>query len=129
AGHSAQADATLINSPPAALVCSNSQFGWLTVVWFLPVRVGSDSQPKSASRATKLTAGATVPRQNEGPGINDPGPFGCLNQRALGRTRTCNLLIRSQVLYPLSYERKVVLFLPAEAPGFEPGMGGNPKPH
>ncbi len=24
---------------------------------------------------------------------------------ALGRIRTCNLLIRSQVLYPLSYER------------------------
>ncbi len=24
---------------------------------------------------------------------------------ALGRTRTCNLLIRSQMLYPLSYER------------------------
>jgi hypothetical protein len=25
---------------------------------------------------------------------------------ALGRIRTCNLLIRSQVLYPLSYERR-----------------------
>jgi hypothetical protein len=24
---------------------------------------------------------------------------------ALGRIRTCNLLIRSQMLYPLSYER------------------------
>ncbi len=28
-------------------------------------------------------------------------PFDC----ALGRIRTCNLLIRSQMLYPLSYER------------------------
>ncbi len=29
----------------------------------------------------------------------------CGDGCALGRTRTCNLLIRSQVLYPLSYER------------------------
>ena len=28
-----------------------------------------------------------------------------VRQGALGRIRTCNLLIRSQVLYPLSYER------------------------
>jgi hypothetical protein len=50
--------------------------------------------------------------------------------------RTPNLLIRSQMLYPLSYGR--VIFscgsarlgcACAEAPGFEPGMGGNPKPH
>jgi hypothetical protein len=26
---------------------------------------------------------------------------------ALDRTRTCNLLIRSQMLYPLSYERRI----------------------
>ncbi len=32
-------------------------------------------------------------------------PLTCLNRRALGGTRTPNLLIRSQVLYPLSYER------------------------
>ena len=57
---------------------------------------------------------------------------------APGRTRTCNLLIRSQVLYPLSYGRnygptrasvEVYPVWPgdlyaAEAPGFEPGMGG-----
>ncbi len=30
-----------------------------------------------------------------------PGALDC----ALGRIRTCNLLIRSQMLYPLSYER------------------------
>ena len=52
---------------------------------------------------------------------------------ALGRTRTCNLLIRSQVLYPLSYERATSslagVWDPAEAPGFEPGMGSTPKPH
>ena len=29
--------------------------------------------------------------------------------RALGGTRTPNLLIRSQMLYPLSYKRKLVL--------------------
>src|ERR671913_552416 len=31
--------------------------------------------------------------------------FALVRLGALGRTRTCNLLIRSQVLYPLSYER------------------------
>ena len=36
-------------------------------------------------------------------GPNDSGP--CVS--APGRTRTCNLLIRSQVLYPLSYGRKL----------------------
>jgi hypothetical protein len=49
---------------------------------------------------------------------------------ALGRIRTCNLLIRSQVLYPLSYERSRVGpgggILVAEAPGFEPGRGLKP---
>ena len=50
--------------------------------------------------------------------------------------RTPNLLIRSQMLYPLSYGRNILqLWLDppgprgAEAPGFEPGMGGYPKPH
>lgn len=37
----------------------------------------------------------------EGP-RGDPG--GLLVCCALGRIRTCNLLIRSQMLYPLSYE-------------------------
>ncbi len=32
-------------------------------------------------------------------------PAGALTCCALGRIRTCNLLIRSQMLYPLSYER------------------------
>jgi hypothetical protein len=32
--------------------------------------------------------------------------FALLGWGALGRIRTCNLLIRSQVLYPLSYERR-----------------------
>ena len=64
------------------------------------------------------------------------------SQSAPEGTRTPNLLIRSQVLYPLSYGRSA---LPpgkstgsgqtvradrsAEAPGFEPGMGFRPKPH
>jgi len=45
----------------------------------------------------------------------------CVLSCALGGTRTPNLLIRSQMLYPLSYERL------AEAPGFEPGMGFKPQ--
>ena len=32
-------------------------------------------------------------------------PVACGDTCALGRIRTCNLLIRSQVLYPLSHER------------------------
>ena len=55
------------------------------------------------------------------------GHSSCKSLSALGRIRTCNLLIRSQVLYPLSYGRMVVhlQLLPselgvAEARGFEP---------
>jgi hypothetical protein len=42
---------------------------------------------------------------------------------ALGRTRTCNLLIRSQVLYPLSYERisNRSESLPGQATGLQNG--------
>jgi hypothetical protein len=40
--------------------------------------------------------------------------------------RTPNLLIRSQMLYPLSYGR--MFSCVAEAPGFEPGRGC-PQPH
>lgn len=44
--------------------------------------------------------GAGPAETPEGPDFR-PGPLGCC---ALGRIRTCNLLIRSQMLYPLSYE-------------------------
>ena len=45
---------------------------------------------------------------------------------ALGRTRTCNLLIRSQVLYPLSYERTGRATAPTET-GYPPRrVGANP---
>jgi hypothetical protein len=37
--------------------------------------------------------------------VGNTGPSGLSHQRALGEIRTRNLLIRSQVLYPLSYER------------------------
>ena len=52
---------------------------------------------------------------------------------ALGGIRTPNLLIRSQMLYPLSYGRLLLdqcthRFC-AEAPGFEPGRGLCPQPH
>ena len=47
--------------------------------------------------------------------------------------RTPNLLIRSQMLYPLSYGRlcpaSVHTRPDAEAPGFEPGRGDKPQPH
>ena len=62
-------------------------------------------------------------------------------RRAPEGIRTPNLLIRSQMLYPLSYGR-IFSCLPAgtgdrrsagehraEAPGFEPGRGGYPQPH
>jgi hypothetical protein len=43
-----------------------------------------------SSRAVLPTGGEVTPQVRYG---------------ALDRTRTCNLLIRSQMLYPLSYER------------------------
>lgn len=48
--------------------------------------------------------------------MNGTGPLSCC---ALGRIRTCNLLIRSQVLYPLSYERLAFrrFFLPVGVAG------------
>jgi hypothetical protein len=36
-----------------------------------------------------------------------PRTFGLVRRGALGGTRTPNLLIRSQMLYPLSYERRL----------------------
>ena len=40
--------------------------------------------------------------------INGPRPEVAAEAGALGGTRTPNLLIRSQMLYPLSYERRCV---------------------
>jgi hypothetical protein len=60
--------------------------------------------------------------------------FSLVIDSAPGETRTPNLLIRSQMLYPLSYGR-LFCYRPArnsisaEAPGFEPGRGRNPQPH
>lgn len=61
-------------------------------------------------RPTTVTANA------RGPFRDRKGPLGCC---ALGRIRTCNLLIRSQVLYPLSYERLASrrFFLPVGVAG------------
>ena len=39
---------------------------------------------------------------------------------ALGKTRTSNLLIRSQMLYPLSYERWRVTMLPLSVAALPP---------
>jgi hypothetical protein len=43
------------------------------------------------------------PNRSEG---QAPGVFVLVRSGALGGTRTPNLLIRSQMLYPLSYERR-----------------------
>lgn len=42
---------------------------------------------------------------------------------ALGRIRTCNLLIRSQMLYPLSYECLFCCCTAVPLPGFRPARG------
>ena len=47
-----------------------------------------------------------APDKEDGPEVTRPGPSTCMNTCALGGTRTPNLLIRSQMLYPLSYERR-----------------------
>ena len=50
--------------------------------------------------------GHALCRQSKGPrSLAGRGLWSVSTRRALGRIRTCNLLIRSQVLYPLSYER------------------------
>ena len=52
--------------------------------------------------ARRLMSELMSPHTQEAPSDDRKGP---LSWCALGRIRTCNLLIRSQVLYPLSYER------------------------
>lgn len=52
------------------------------------------------ARATAAALSHCPPLKRQRPQIS-PGPLACC---ALGRIRTCNLLIRSQMLYPLSYE-------------------------
>ncbi len=48
---------------------------------------------------------------------------GAFDMCALGRIRTCNLLIRSQMLYPLSYECLGVLLCLLFLPGFSDPVG------
>jgi hypothetical protein len=50
---------------------------------------------------TRLPSTIAVNAKTRGPVDLSTGPLACC---ALGRIRTCNLLIRSQMLYPLSYE-------------------------
>lgn len=49
----------------------------------------------------RLQSNTAVKAKARGPVDHSTGPLTCC---ALGRIRTCNLLIRSQMLYPLSYE-------------------------
>lgn len=49
----------------------------------------------------RLPSDTAVKAKARGPVDHSTGPLACC---ALGRIRTCNLLIRSQMLYPLSYE-------------------------
>lgn len=56
----------------------------------------------SESLARRLPSITAVMAHAKAPAIHLAGALSCC---ALGRIRTCNLLIRSQMLYPLSYER------------------------
>ena len=83
-----------------------------------------------------------VDHENDEGGSPSPGNR-LVSDGAPEGIRTPNLLIRSQMLYPLSYGRvlcsctcstlpeatEIARAGSAEAPGFEPGMGGYPKPH
>ena len=57
------------------------------------------------------------PTDVKGPAGSTGGAFDLC---ALGRIRTCNLLIRSQMLYPLSYECLFCFFLLSSLPGLLP---------
>jgi hypothetical protein len=52
----------------------------------------------------------------------------CLKQRAPGETRTPNLLIRSQMLYPLSYGRLVQIAIRLGRPGWKRDVKGYRNP-
>lgn len=56
-----------------------------------------------------MTISTAPMKRNRGADLHGQRPWPVSTKRALGRTRTCNLLIRSQVLYPLSYERESAL--------------------
>ncbi len=68
----------------------------------------------------KQAAAESMSRALLGPGGSQKDPedpsrtgLGASDMGALGGTRTPNLLIRSQMLYPLSYERRSLVVLPA----------------
>lgn len=63
--------------------------------------VGTTEPRGSDPSRTRLPSNTAVKAQARGPKDQSLGP---LVSCALGRIRTCNLLIRSQMLYPLSYE-------------------------
>ncbi len=55
---------------------------------------------------------------------------GAISQRvssALGRTRTCDPLVRNQVLYPLSYEGKLAGFMANVMGDWRGGRDSNPR--
>jgi hypothetical protein len=92
-------------------------------------RAGRDLLERAARQGAHQNAWAPIghlqdPHDEFGGEGNDPNitkpqldrglPGACVG--ALGRIRTCNLLIRSQMLYPLSYEREyLVITDPQEA--------------
>ncbi len=91
-------------------------------------------------RAHALAGGDTWPRDDKGPGprLRRPGPVSSVStQRAPGGIRTPNLLIRSQMLYPLSYGRRCragdrpaqrQARLPADRVSHEIGSRGRHRP-
>ena len=80
-----------------------------------PARTTSDATDYAPSSA-QLVQGWARPRFRRSEGCPE------LGVSALGRTRTCNLLIRSQVLCPLSYERPERATAPT-ATGYPPRRG------
>lgn len=77
------------------------------------LRVATDIRTFAPQRPSEAVA---VNGNTRGPVRFRTGPLACC---ALGRIRTCNLLIRSQMLYPLSYERLAFrrFFLPVGVAG------------
>src|SRR5882757_11179189 len=79
------------------------------------------------------TAAVELPfrTQSKGPGsLAGRGLWSVSTRRALGRIRTCNLLIRSQVLYPLSYERSRKEYATSSGSAGGPGSPRNwPRLH
>lgn len=80
---------------------------------------GRDGPARSAAAASSVHTSPPYGQRERPPG-SLLGPLTCC---ALGRIRTCNLLIRSQMLYPLSYECVSSAGASVPPPGFFSPVG------